>query len=783
MNVSQFLFLNEILWATDQGLTQRGIDQGAVITDSVGSFELGLLGTFRLTVGDGKRIEIASKRGIALIAMLAMARDGECTRAWLQDKLWSQRQKSQSQASLRRELSNLRKCLGQYADNLLETDHQLVRLNLENVSVDARADFLTAKHFKDREAIDGEFLAGLDLAGEEGFEDWLREQRRIVAVEMDDATVSGFERIDLVPRRTSIVISIAAIGQILSEVFRDGIAALTEEHGGWIFRTDESGIIIACTTADQALKLAIAIRQYSADVAAIHDVDEILRLRFGIGAGGLQQEEDSRKGSAVDVAVGLQQAARTSGMIVSKSVYDTLTELPDLIVVGHGQMEVAATVLPVVSLQFELENQSSGRLPSHILDINQPARGFENRPALAVLPLENVTGGEVNEYIADGISEELINRLSRLRWLPVIARSSSFSFRNEKTDLTEIGAKLGAKYVLEGHLRTVGRQYLVSVNLSDVGSGHTLFSHRLELPPEYSQDSIDELTAELVAALDARIDRAEQLRAREKKPGQLDVNDLIWRGRWHLNRLTRENSARAQELFAEALALEPESSEALIQVTFCLTWSIWAGREPASQIDEMRRMAQQAILADVDDGRGYLLAGVAEMWLRQPLRARALIEQAIELNPSLAMAYAQLGGSYNLTGEPELALGPLTTSMRLSPNDMHIFYSLGELAMANNFLGHWASAIELADQAITRRPAYWYAHMIKITALARSGDIAAAGFAYDELLERKPDFSLKYVQWLPFVNEEQNTYFIDGLALVPTERPNRIQQNFVLAEE
>jgi len=741
----------------------------AVISGSGAAFQLKLLGTFRLVAPDGQRIEISSKRGIALLAMLAMAREGECTRVWLQDKLWSRAQKSQSQASLRRELSNLRKGLGAYADDLLETDHQLVRLNIEHIAIDARNGCAGA-------ATNGEFLEGLDIAGEEGFEDWLRDQRRHADVDGEAPTASGVLLDDPATSQATVIVSVGVVGGNPRDVFQAEIAAITEEHGGWIFRADAGGTIVACATADQALALVGAVRRHSAALATESGDDEIMRLRFGVSIANVQQDGDLRQGRAVDIAVGLQQAARTGGVMVAAAVHDALSDKTPLHVAGHGQMEVAETVLPVMSLQFA-DAASAARLPRHILDVDQPTPGFDNRPALAVLPLKNLTAGDTWEYIAEGISEELINRLSRLRWLPVIARSSSFSFDEKTTGIEEIGARLGAKYVLEGHLRDVDQVCLITIRLSDAGSGRTLSSHRLELPRDHSQAAIDALAAELVAALDARIDRAEQLRAREVKPGQQGVNDLIWQGRWHLNRLTREDSQAARELFDQALALEPDSPEALIQATLRLTWSIWAGRESQSKVDELRRLAQKAILADVDDGRGHMLAGVAEIWLRQPVRARALMQQAIALNPSLAMAHAQLGGSYNLSGEPELALAPLTTGMRLSPNDVHIFYSLGEMAMANNLLGNWASAVEHADQALIRRPAYWYAHMIKITALARSGDIAAAGFAYDELMEMKPDFSPKYIQWLPFLDSKWNNFFVEGLALVPSERSNKFQQD------
>jgi tetratricopeptide (TPR) repeat protein len=151
--------------------------------------------------------------------------------------------------------------------------------------------------------------------------------------------------------------------------------------------------------------------------------------------------------------------------------------------------------------------------------------------------------------------------------------------------------------------------------------------------------------------------------------------------------------------------------------------------------------------------------------MKRQNQAKSLLEQAIALNPSLAMAHAQLGGFYNLAGEPEKAIGPLQTALRLSPNDHQVFYTLAELALAHCMLGDWQATIENAEQALVRRPAYWYAHVIKINGLARSGDIRAASIALDELLVIKKDFSNKFVTWLPFMDRSWADYLAEGLTI------------------
>lgn len=563
-------------------------------------YALNLMGSFRLIGPEGERIDIASRKGMAMVAMLALAEGGERTRGWLQEKLWGQRDRPQAQGSLRRELTHLRDHLNGHTKPLLICERQTVRLDLSQIDIDA----LMPK----RGVATGDFLEGFDIAGEEGFEDWLREQRSL-----------------------------------------------------------------------------------------------LVRPAAGSEAG--------------------------SG---------------------------ASPKLPVAAPVPDIE---AGSL----------ATGFVDRPALAILPFANLTEDEAHDYLCEGLSEDLIDRLSRLRWLPVIARSSSFAFASDRVDPRVIGQKLHAKYVLEGRLKRKKDGLSIAVSLSDATSGYSLWSHRVPLPPDRSQDALDPIVAELVGVLDAQIDYAEQVRARGNRQNRLEFNDLIWRGRWHLNRLTRADSEMARRLFEQALELEPESPEAIIQQTFCLGWSLWARRGSDAEVAEMRQLAHRAIVADPDDGRGHMLAGIAEMWLRQPGRARTLFERAIALNPSLCQAHAELGCHYNLVGEPAKAIAPLRLAQRLSPNDVHSFFFIGELALSHWMLRKWAEAVDYADQSLIRRPAYWYALVIKINALVGGGDLDAARRAYGELMTVTPDFTPQFIDWTPFIDRSWNRRLADGLAAVTGE--------------
>ena len=544
--------------------------------------KLCLWGTFRLFEPDGARVDIPSRKGMALLAMLGTAPGGERTRVWLQDRLWGSRQRAQAQQSLRRELSLLRSAMPASLDGLIIADRDRVRLNLPCVDIDQI----------DRE-LGAVFLEGFDIAGEDGFEAWWRSER---------------------------------------------------------LRTP-----------------------------------------------------------------------------------------------------------PVAP--------AAPALPETVVNLSQPPSGFGGRPALAILPFVNATPEADWDVWAEGMTEDLIERMSRLRWLPVIGAETSAELGHRNLDALSIGTLVGAAYVLRGRLVRRTGPTALQLSLMDGQTGQMLWSERIVLADGVTHAALEDIAFQLVATLESRIDAEEQVRVISRNVDDLNINELVWRARWHLNRLHREDAIIARTLLDRALAEQPRSADVLIQAAFAKAWEIWSGRMAPESIQEMRALAQRAVAADGYDSRGYMLAGMAEMWLRNHGPAETLFMEALQLNPSLARAHAQLGSNYYLSGRPELAMEPLHQSLRLSPLDYHAFYVLGEIAVSHCMMEHWADAVRHADLSITRRPAYFYAHAIKVNALARSGKGEAARKALAALYAAKPSFLPGDLDWLPFRETRWNEFLKEGIAL------------------
>jgi tetratricopeptide (TPR) repeat protein len=533
-------------------------------------FSLSLLGTFRLAAPDGARVPITSKRSKALLAMLATAREGERTRSWLQDRLWGSRGLVQAQASLRRELSNLRQLINCGGAPLLSARSDVVGLRLDLLDVDV----LDENRVR---ASAGEFLEGIDVPGEEGFEDWLRERRRAV---------------DVVRER----------------------------------ERDNAGTPLA-------------------------------------------------------------------------------RDLP-------------------------------GPFP------------FAGRPTISILSAtEPLPAHEAARL--EGIADMLRERVARLRWLTVIAAPGGAPAAGNAPALWAMSASLGADYLL--HCEQGASEDSIQLVLSEGRSSRILWSRRYGLSSQHPLEAALQLMAEeTVAELGSRIEVEQQMRVLDRGIQKLSANELVWRARWHMRRLTREDSRIAEQLLEQAAATGPNDPEILVEQAFLLAWRIWTTRAGLDDKKALRAMAMRVRHIDPFDARAHLLCGIAELWLAHHDVAKAMLQDAIELNPSMGSAYGQLGSCHSLAGQPEEAIPLLNTALRLNPMDTESFHQFGELALASYMLGQYRETVRHADRALARRPAYFYAHVLKIAALVELEAAEQVEDARSAFAAAKPAFEPDTLEWLPF---------------------------------
>lgn len=398
-----------------------------------------------------------------------------------------------------------------------------------------------------------------------------------------------------------------------------------------------------------------------------------------------------------------------------------------------------------------------------------PSLSTLGTPIVAVLPPSSEHNPSENAHLFEGVSQELVDQLSRIRWIATISRSSSYAARNDQQSPAAFGALVGAHYVVPVHISQSADALRITTELLQVKDSLLLWSRSYEASPASVESCVRDIIGEIAGNLGGNISLAEQHRARRIANDLAQVNDIVWRGRWHINRLSREDSEKAEQYFRQALELEPQNIEAHVQLAWCELWRTWATRGSERDIKKARTLGEAIINLDGKDARGYWITATAEAWLRRIEISDRFLHKAIELCPSIAFAHAQLGSNAILSGQPERAMGPLSMALKLSPYDQQRFFFLGEQAVAQWMLGNYEDAVAFADEAIQRRPSYWYAHMIKFLSLEGLGSKGDAQAAREQLRLARPTLNVDDVNWLPYVDRAVNAFFIRKLQLAPKQ--------------
>jgi TolB-like protein/Tfp pilus assembly protein PilF len=402
--------------------------------------------------------------------------------------------------------------------------------------------------------------------------------------------------------------------------------------------------------------------------------------------------------------------------------------------------------------------------PAPVEPSTPPAAGSSDRPAIAVLAFDNMSNDPDQEYFCDGISEDILTALSRVRWFLVIARNSSFTYKGRSVHLRQIAAELRVRYVVEGSVRKEANRVRITAQLNDASTGSHLWAEHYdrELVDVFAVQ--DEITNAIVAAIEPQIYEAENFRARRKPPTSLDAWDLSMRALSHYWRITREDHVTAQALLAKAIAIDPNyaQAQALLAASHMFGAHLgWAEHAKAVPIAE--RAAVAAVQLDSEDAWAHTALGSVYFSTRRLNDALSEYETALQLNPNfcLAQGYYALALSYG--GRHEDSFEAAQRAIRLSPRDpaLAIYYAIAGYA---RFLSRrYEEAIALAREAIRHRGDLTGAYRVLVVSASMSGDAATAETALAELLRVQPSMSLTWATTqLPWQNDTDREHFLEG---------------------
>jgi TolB-like protein len=390
-----------------------------------------------------------------------------------------------------------------------------------------------------------------------------------------------------------------------------------------------------------------------------------------------------------------------------------------------------------------------------------------DKPSIAVLPFQNMSGDPEQEYFADGMVEEITTALSRIRWFLVIARNSTFTYKGRAVDVKQVGRELGVRYVLEGSVRKSGNRIRITAQLVQAATGNHVWAERYDRDLADIFAVQDEITERVVAAIEPELYAAEQVRSQSKPPESLDAWECVIRALSCIGQGTRDETTEAEALCRRAIAIAPGYGRAHSLLAWALLRRTWWSGDLRTVVPEVSAETQTARAHDDRDPWAHLTQGILLRRLRRFGEAARSARQALELNPNFALAHADLGMTLSFQGAYQEAIASAKHAVRLSPRDRHVG-TYASLAMANVHLaaGGYPECVIWARNVIEKNPEFLPGHFFLTAALAMERDLTAAAEAQETLLRLRPEFSLSWMTENMAATEEVAERLCEGLRKV-----------------
>ncbi len=469
---------------------------------------------------------------------------------------------------------------------------------------------------------------------------------------------------------------------------------LVESHKGRIVKLMGDGILMEFPSAVSAVRCAVELQRAMASVNASLSDNERIVFRLGISLGDVVVEGSDIYGDGVNIAARLEAIADPGGICVSDAIHRQVQGKTDLRFDDLGERSLKNITTPVRVYRLRGEDGET-RAP--------PLLALPDRPSIAVLPFQNMSGNPEQDYFAEGIVEDIITALSRIRRLFVIARNSSHAYKGRSVDIRQVGRELGVRYVLEGSVRKAGDRLRITGQLIDASSGAHLWADRYDGQMEDVFDLQDKITGSVVAAIAPKLELAEIDRSRRKPTENLDAYDHYLRGMASVHLWTKDANHDALSHFYKAIELDPRYAAAYGLAARCYSqrkaggWIADLARETA----EAARLARLAVEYGSDDAVALCTAGIAQGYLVGDLEeGNALTELALAQNPNFAWAWACSGWVKLWRGEIDMAIERLTHAIRMSPNDPSMFVMHDAMASAYFCAGRYAESLQWSTKAL-----------------------------------------------------------------------------------
>ena len=463
--------------------------------------------------------------------------------------------------------------------------------------------------------------------------------------------------------------------------------------------------------------------------------DRCMEFRIGVNLGDVIIEGDDIHGDGVNVAARLEALAEPGGVCVSGDVYRQCRGKLDVGFDDLGEQEVKNIAEPVRTYRVRIDAAAA------TTEDGAEALPLPDKPSIAVLAFENMSGDPEQEYFADGIAEDVITGLSRIRWIFVIARNSSFTFKGKAVDVRHVGRELGVRYVLEGSVRKGNNRIRITAQLVEAATGNHLWADRFDGELEDVFDLQDQITAQVVGAIEPSMQVAEIDRSRRKRPDSLDAYDLYLRALPHIWAFTPSESSKALDLLQAAIEIDPSfaSAHGLLARTYQQKY-LRAGNDPTDK--KLAIEHSRTVLAlRSDDSNALAFAGLVLAFLDHDYdTARGAVDKALEINPNSAQGLGSSALVNTLLGRHDDAISQAEQSIRLSPFNPNRYTIDLYLSYAHFCCGRYSEAAEAARRAIQSNPLFIPAQVLLAACQVRLGQMDEARKTSERVLEIEPNF-------------------------------------------
>ena len=546
--------------------------------------------------------------------------------------------------------------------------------------------------------------------------------------------------------------TLAALKAHRSELFDPLVA----QHNGRVVKLMGDGALIEFGSAVDAVECAIDIQRAMAERNNGVDEQHRLAYRMGINLGDIIVDDDDIYGDGVNVAARLESAAHPGGVCISGTIYDQIEGKIDLVFEDLGPQQVKNIAKPVRMYQL---NASAVAPP----EVDGASR--DDRPSIAALPFNNMSGDPEQEYFTDGITEDIITDLSKVSGLFVIARNTTFAYKGKSVNVQQVAGELGVRYVLEGSVRKAGNRVRVTAQLIDGKTGGHVWADRYDRDLQDIFAVQDELTREIVDALRVRLTEGEKKQISHRETDNLEAYDFLLRGREFYLRFVRESNELARQMYASAIELDPNFAAAYAELARVHVQARNHGWTDslADSLQQAFDLAKRAVELDDQLAQAHVVLGFIHMWRMKHVQAIAACHRGLERNPNHADGHMYMALAQSFAGNPVDGIGWVEKAIRLNPAAPFWYnWALGSAQFALQEFGKAESACE---KAAAIKPSFLFAHLFRAAALGqleRDDDARVEGQACMEIV---PGLTLAWVrEVVPYKDPDIVDRFVDGLA-------------------